>query len=114
MTTLNGLTDQPKQRSDFVLADGSSVAISMEYCPQQMGWFMDVAWQTFVVKGLRMVTTPGLLHQWRNILTFDLAITTADNLDPLNLTDFASGRSVVYILEAADIAEVEASLYPGS
>ncbi len=114
MTSLNGLTDQPKQNSDFVLADGSRVSIAMEYYPQQMGWFLNVAWQDFSVTGIRMVTSPGLLRQWKNILPFDLAVYTNGNLDPLNLTDFATRTSIIYVLEAADIAEVDAALYPGS
>jgi hypothetical protein len=107
MTTITGITSQPKQQFAFALEDGSQVAVYIEYRPQQFGWFANFAWgDTWVVNGLRLVSSPNILHKWYKLIPFGLSITTEGNAEPLNQTDFATGRSTVILLNAADVVEV--------
>jgi len=113
MKTIDGITDQPNQVMSVTLADGSRMKLSMFYVVQQRGWFADLTWQDFTLNGFRLVSSPNLLRQWQEIIPFGLAITTTEQGDPQNVTDFADGRSTLVLLDEADVAEVEAVVFPG-
>jgi hypothetical protein len=113
MNRIEGITDKPKQQTTIVLADGSNVLLLLEYRPNQLGWFYDLAWGDFALNGLRLVTSPSVLRAFRHVLPFDLAVLATANVEPLNQTDFADGTCVVYLLEGADLAAVNAAVYPG-
>lgn len=97
----------------FVLDDGSRVSLSIQYKPQQIGWFADVTWQTFEVKGMRLTTSPNLLQKWQNIIPFGLSILTRGDVEPLNGTDFSDGTCTVYLLNAADVVAVGEAAFAG-
>ena len=109
MKVVTGLTNQPKQRASLVLADGSSVSLYLEYYPQQLGWFADVAWQSWAVQGIRLTAFPNLLAQWQNVIPFGLGVVTSTGAEPLNSGDLADGTATLYLLETADLAQVSAS-----
>lgn len=106
MNTLQGFTSQPKQSMSFVLPDGSTVFMLIQYRQQQVGWFADLAWQSWTLNGLRLTSSPNLLQQYQNVIPFGLAIISANNVEPLNVTDFSDGTSVVWLLNADDVALV--------
>ncbi len=114
MTTLTGLSDQPKQQSTFVLPDGSSVSLYMEYREQQAGWFANLVWQGITINGIRLTSSPNFLRQWKNLLTFGLALFTDGNAEPTGLDDFATGKAQIVVLSAADVATIEATSFPGN
>jgi hypothetical protein len=111
MLKLTGITDAPKQSSTFALDDGTKASIIMEYRPQQLGWFCDIATDNFEVKGLRMVTFPNILRQFQNQIAFGLAIVTQDTEDPIRQSDFASNYASLVLLNADDVAAVEAAQF---
>lgn len=113
MTTVTGISSQPKQQLTLVLEDGSQVSVYLEYRPQQLGWFANFSWGDWIVNGLRLVSTPNLLHSWFKLIPFGLAITTAQEADPLNPTSFASGLSTMVVLNAAEVRLVNATSYVG-
>jgi hypothetical protein len=113
MKILTGFTSQPKQTMTFVLDDGSAVSMTMVYRTQQLGWFVDIAWQSWIVTGLRLTASPNLLQKWENLIPFGLAILTQGNVEPLNLTDFADGIATVYLLNAADVVAVNEAAFAG-
>lgn len=114
MTTLTGLSDQPKQQSNFVLPDGSSVSFYMEYRQQQKGWFADIVWQGVTINGLRLTTSPNFLRQWQHLLPFGLALFTAGNVEPILLADFVNGVATIVVLTADDVATINATSFPGN
>lgn len=114
MTTLTGLTSQPKQQSAFVLPDGSTVSLYLEYRQQQLGWFANVVWQGVTINGLRLTAFPNLLRQWQKILPFGLALFTKNDVEPLNLTDFEDGTATIVVLTSEDVASINASAFPGN
>lgn len=114
MTTLTGLSDQPKQQSSFVLPDGSSVSFYIEYRQQQAGWFADLVWQGVTINGLRLTASPNFLRQWQHLLTFGMALFTNGNIEPTNLDDFVDGTATIVILSADDVAAINATSYPGN
>lgn len=114
MTTITGLTDQPKQQSTFVLPDGSQVSLYLEYRQQQAGWFLDISWQSFEANGLRLTASPNYLRKWQNILPFGLGVLTKNNVEPTFITDFVDGTVTLLLLTVDDIAAVNAVAYPGN
>lgn len=114
MTIVAGITSQPKQQLSLVLEDGSTVAALIEYRPQQIGWFADFTWGTWIARGIRLTSSPNLLRQYRQVIPFGLAIIMANNVDPLNVTDFADGTATVFLLNADDVLAVEAAAFAGN
>jgi len=114
MTTISGLSSQPKQTFSFVLDDGSQVSCYIEYRPQQRGWFANFAWQDWAVYGLRLTAAPNILKQWQNLIPFGLALLTTGNVEPLNPTDFADLTARLIVLNAADVASVNEVTYSGN
>lgn len=114
MTTLAGLSSQPKQQSSFVLPDGSQVSLYLEYRPQQIGWFFDLVWQQNTLEGLRLTTFPNILRQWERIFPFGLAVVGKNNAEPLNVTDFIDGTVTILVLDAEDLATIERTAFIGN
>jgi hypothetical protein len=113
MKILTGFTSQPTQDMTFVLDDGSQVALSIVYRTQQLGWFATITRQDWQVNGLRLTASPNLLQKWENLVPFGLAILTRGNVEPLNVSDFSDGTATVYLLNAEDVAAVNAAAFAG-
>ena len=111
MKLVSGITNQPKQQMTLVLDEGSSVFITLNYYPQQIGWFMDVRWQTWVVLGLRVTTSPNILRQWKNVIPFGLAVSGKNEVEPLNPDDFVDGTISVYVLQGEDLTSIEEAAF---
>lgn len=114
MNLLGGLTDQPKQQTTIVLADGTRATLSLEYRPNQLAWFYDFAWGDVQVDGGRLVASPNAIRQFRNRIPFGLAVITAGNVDPTDQESFVNGSTSVYLLDSQDVLDVEASAFPGN
>jgi hypothetical protein len=113
MTILTGITSEPKQQTSFVLEDGTRVSMFLQYRPQQEGWFVDLSRGSWTVNGLRLTASPNLLVKWQKLVPFGLAIITANNVEPLNVADFATGVATMYLLNQDDVAAVNAGSFPG-
>lgn len=118
MTIVTGITEQPNQQLTLRLADGSTAKLTLNYRVQQTGWFADMVWTrtdgtTFPVYGLRVVTSPNILRQLRHVIPFGLGVASTGNVDPTSVKSFASGISKLLLLDEADIARIEAEVYPG-
>lgn len=120
MNFIDGLTSQPAQISTLVLDDGSRVTFSLEFKPQQAGWFYSLFWpgkndNAFELNGCRLGCSPNMLRQFRDLIPFGLAlVATPDDLDPITQTCFVDGTAELILLDAEDVASVEAELYKGS
>lgn len=114
---LSGLTDQPNQQYPISLPDGSTATLSLQYWPQQVGWYYDLSWngQTppWQLIGQELVTAPNILRQFKNIIPFGITVSTIDGLDPTDQEDFVNGTATMVLLNASDIASIESSVYPG-
>lgn len=113
MNKVAGISSQPKQQLSFVVEDGSQVALYLEYRPQQLGWFANLSWRDWELNGLRVVSSPNILRQWQNVIPFGLAIITAKDADPLNVTDFADATSTMIFLSAGDVLLVDETAFVG-
>lgn len=113
MKLIGGITDNPKQQMTINLADGSNITLYLEYRPSQIGWFFDLTSDNFTWTGNRIVQSPNLLRHFKSILGYGIACITANNLEPYTSTAFIDGTASLYLLDATDIADIEAAVYPG-
>lgn len=101
------LTNTPAQKQNLVLVDGTQVVVSMRYVSLQVGWYLQTisyAGTLFELHGVRIVNSPNFLHQYRNKIPFGLACDSPSGREPTLIDDFASGASVLYILDTEDVA----------
>jgi hypothetical protein len=114
MIQITNITADARQQLRIRLPDNSIVVMHLEYKPQQLGWFItNLTWNTFTLNGRRITTSPNMLHQFKNLISFGLACFTTDNEEPMLQQDFSSGRASLYILSAAEVAWYTAFLANG-
>lgn len=118
MNKVNGITEQATQVIGLTLEDGSRATLAIYFRPQQNGWFFDLSWPgnpsvpvPFLSRNRRVVTSANMLRQFRDYIPFGLAVFTPDNADPMTQTCFVDGIAEVVLLNAADVAAVEAAVY---
>ena len=117
MNQIQGLTDAPAQTFTVPLPDGSQLSVSITYSYNRAGWFISFDWNGQTPDwqtGLMRVTTfPNILRHFKGYLPFGIMVATADNGEPQGVSDWADGYASMYLLDAIDIAYIEATLFPG-
>lgn len=102
------ITDDPKQSMTIILDDGTRVFLSLMYKQNQSAWFYDLTYGTaFNFYGRRLVVSSNILRSFRDLIPFGIACMTKDTNDPTKLDDFSAERAKLYILNQADVEEVE-------
>lgn len=104
MLRINELTDEFKQKHTLVLPDGTSFTMIIEYKPLQTGWFItSLTYGEFQIYNLRVVTSPNMLHQYRNQIPFGLACFVQEDQEPMLQQDFSSSRAKAYVLTEEEV-----------
>lgn len=105
-------TADPNQSIVLALADGTTISMDLNYFAGQEGWFYSLNYNSgqFIVSNRRLVTSPNMLAQFRDIIPFGLAVTTSDGYEPIFLTDFVTSRASFFILETADVLAITESI----
>ena len=111
MYLISQVTSDPLQQQSLVLSDGSQVLLQIYFRPMQYGWFInEISWGTFKLCGVRITNSPNMLHQFKNQIPFGLACFSKANREPSQASDFSSGASKLYLLDASEIAAYAAVL----
>lgn len=110
---LTNLTNFADQLIGFQLADGSSGTLELIFQGATERWCFIVKYAAFNSGLLGLCCYPNILRQWEDTLPFGIACVTADQTDPFNVNDFATGRVSLYILEQADIATLNSLVFGG-
>jgi len=105
-------TADPNQSISIVLADGTVVSMTLNYFAGQEGWFYSLNYNNgaFIANNRRLVTSPNMLSQFKNLIEFGLSVVTTDDYEPIFLTDFVTGRASFYILESVHVAAIEGAI----
>lgn len=111
MQEVTTLTDSPKQRWTLVLDNNETAEFYLYYLSRMQAWYYDLEYKNFNVKCSKCVLTPNSLRSFRRILPFGIVFLSDDVLDPFQITDFASGRVKMYILNKDEVKNVEKELY---
>lgn len=114
MLLIQQISDEEKQATTLVLEDGSTVDFTIEFKPMQMGWFItNLLYKTFSINGIRIVTSPNILHQFKNQIPFGFACFVDASDEPTQQQDFSSERAKLYILTQSEVTAYEAFLSDG-
>lgn len=106
MFQIQTITRDAKQKQTLLLTDGTQILFQIYYCEMQVGWFIkSMVCNGFEMKGLRIVNSPNMLHQFRNLIPFGLACFSDAEREPNLITDFSSGLSKLYILSETEVEE---------
>jgi hypothetical protein len=112
MKRIHGITDSEDQNMRLVLEDKSRASLTLRYLERQVGWFFDLKYgDGFVLTGVRLVSSPNVLRQWRWILPFGLAVWTKDKGEPMRKADFLNGTVELYLLEGDDLSLFEQGIF---
>lgn len=118
MQIITGITSEPIQSISIPLPDGSSFTLRLEFSPQQLGWFYDILYSTrttaFECNGRRLVTSPNILRQFQNIIPFGIGVITQGSVEPTTQTTFSDQIVTLLLLDTADMALIESTIYTGS
>ena len=118
MQIITGITSEPKQSISIPLPSGDSFTLTLQFYPQQTGWFYDILYSTrttdFQCNGSRLVTSPNILRQYQDIIPFGISIVTQGGVEPTTQTTFSDEVVTLLLLDEADIALIESEIYTGS
>lgn len=109
MQILDTISNDAKQKHTILLdSDSSPIVIQLTYKPTQLGWFMDVQYETknFAVYGLRVTTNLNILNQWRNLLPFGIVCYCDKAQEPLSIEDFLVERAHLAVLDAEEVEQI--------
>ena len=107
MKKITMLTGDPRQSVKVGLDDGSKVSLDLWYSEMQQGWFYDLTRDEFSLQGRRLVVSPNMVRQFKEIVPFGLACFSTDGYEPVFIDDFTSGRVSVYVLDEDDVETAE-------
>lgn len=114
MNIIQNLTDDTKQKNNYVLPNGNRLTLTIKFVPLQIGWFIqDLTYGDFDLKGVRIVTSPNILNQFRHQIPFGIACFTQDYGEPKLQEDFSSGYATLYLLTEDETTEVAGLLSLG-
>ena len=111
MLYINHLTDDPQQQANLTGIPGLTIGLTLRFMPRIQRWIMGLTYNGQSIQGIAVTTSPNMLRQFRNIIPFGISCVTATGLDPYTVEDFANQASNLYLLNAADVAAIEAQLF---
>lgn len=112
MYQVQQITTDSTQNLNLLLPDGTAIQLTLNFKPMMLGWFIQAISYTkgnisFALNNLRIVVSPNMLHQWRNIIPFGIACQSVANREPSLQQDFSSGNSNLYVLTPEEVEEFE-------
>lgn len=112
MTLINGLSNTPNQQITLVLDNGQKVQLTLNFFANQNVWVYSINYNNgqFVDNNRNLVMSPNMLTAFQNIIPFGLACIVSDGEEPVAIDDLTSGRVSLYLLNQADVAEVEVTI----
>lgn len=108
MQLINNITNDASQKI-AVLFDGTAKKIVLElvYRPTQTGWFLDVTYEDFILRGIRVCISKNLLSQWQNQIPFGLLVVSADGQEPFFVEDFITDRVKIAVLNKEEVEAID-------
>lgn len=111
MILLTQITDKGKQKYTIVVDDGSVFEFYLRYLPTQESWVFDIIYNNFSVYNLLLTNSINCLHAYKNLLPFGIMCFSNDGGDPQNIDDFTTGRCKIYVMNQADLNDLEATFF---
>ena len=111
---INGITSGPHQTFNIDVPETSEkLYLELRYFPTQMMWCLSFQYKNIKENGIKLVLSPNILRNYRNIIPFGLSVYADGTIYPLSIDDFETGRVKLYILPEIYVANLEECLYNG-
>lgn len=109
MLELDAIRDEPTQQMNFPV-EGSSIEgeLILYWKDTQTSWFVDVSYDQFSVKQIRLCFSPNILNQFVNQIPFGIFCETTNKQDPFSQQSFTDGICKLYILSQDEAKGLEA------
>jgi len=114
MIVIDGLSAQNYQNFQVPLPDGTNAFFRLIFRPRVSYWFLDVAWKTKIIKGIKVCSVPNLLEQFSNILPFGVNIQVDDGSEPILINDFFTGRVKFNVLNQQEMDMIDSAYMVGT
>lgn len=111
MIKLTQLTNSASQQFTLTSESGEAIAFALRFLPRVNKWVFDCAFGNLNLKGASLIKGPNILRGYREIIDFGLMCVSTDGQDPYYLNDFATGRVTLYLLNAADVLDIETNIF---
>lgn len=111
MYYINKLNNSAHQKSFLTGNPGQRITMTVRFLPSQRLWMVDFEYLDFVVRGLALVNSANLLRNYSNIIPFGIMVLTTDGQDPASIEDFQNGYAKIFLLNAAEVEEVELGVF---
>lgn len=111
MKQLTEFTNDPYQKLTIVNEDNSTFVLELQFITQQQYWLYSITYGSFVIVNRMLVYGPNFLRQFQNQIPFGLMCYTNEGDSPFQITDLQNQRAKIYLLTAAEVAEIETDFY---
>lgn len=114
MVLIDNLSNAAVQETALQMPDGSTGVLALTYRGAIQRWTFDFTHTQFpagAATGQMLTVHPNILRQWKNLLSFGLAVVSTTGTDAVSIDDFVNGAVLLYLLDAADVAAIEESFF---
>ena len=105
------INNDAKQKITVLDENNKKIELSLEYKPNQLGWFCNLIYGDFALSGFRLTNCANLLNAWSDIIPFGLACYALQNSEPYLKEDFKDGRASLFLLTANEVNIVKDEIY---
>lgn len=114
MIKITGLTSSPSQTFNIPEpTTRKNIYFSLYFSPRCQCWYIDIKYETFNAKGLKLVRGFNILSRHIKVLPFGLSVAVSDNFEPFLINDFSSGRVKLWLLTQAECLGVRDMIIEG-
>jgi len=115
MIKITNISADAHQKTTVLLADNTSVVITLDFLPATQRWVVGLSRDTFEVKSIGLCVHPNLLRSYRQVIPFGLSCVASDGVDPFDINDFENGRIELYVLDntngESNVVDIETQMY---
>ena len=111
MKRIENIGNEGLQKQTIPLPNGDAV-LTIRYLSSVQFWSMDVTYNDRSIYGVKL--SCNVLHMRSKNFPFDFIVedTSSAGLDPFQLEDFATGRTILYLVEAEEMEEIRGQAVP--
>lgn len=114
MNQIDNLTDAADQVVNLQMPDGSVGTLELLYMGSTQRWVFNFTHSQFpngALNGQMLCVHPNILRNFKNLLPFGMTCLSTDGTDPVGIEDFVNGRCSLYILDEAEVQQVEHTVF---
>lgn len=111
MRLLNKINNNARQKFTLIGEAGERIDFLLYYMPSQQSWFFDMTYLNKTINGVRVVPSPNIIRNQKNIFSFGLCCQSSDGGEAFYLDDFLTGRIRLYLLNSAEVALIELEFF---